>query len=70
MIQLSILILGGTAIALIASKSERLQLWGFVAGVLSEPLWIYEAWRTDQWGVVVLACWWGIHYFIGMMRRL
>ena len=70
MIQLLILILGGTAIALIASKSERLQLFGFIAGVLSEPLWIYEAYNAGHWGICVLAVWWGIFYFIGMMRRL
>ena len=70
MIQALILILGGTAIACIASKHNRVQFWGFVAGTLSEPLWLYCAWQADQWGVMVLALWWGCFYFIGMWRRL
>ena len=69
MIQALILLLGASAIACIASKNERVQFWGFVFGTLSEPLWLYEAWRTGQWGIVVLALWWGGFYFVGMVRR-
>ena len=69
MIQAGILFFGGLAIALIACKSKRLQFWGFICGAISEPLWLYSAWQAEQWGVVVLALWWGAHYLIGAYKR-
>lgn len=69
MIQLMILILGGLAI-LLMSRTDKWCKWGFAAGLLSEPLWIYEALRTDQWGVFILAAWWTLWYAVGLWRRL
>ena len=67
--QLIILIFGSLAIALIAQKSESVQFWGFVCGLVSEPFWLIEAWRTGQWGVVILAAYWGVWYGVGAWRR-
>ena len=69
-IQAAILILGGIAIACISSLNKRTQTIGFVAGALSEPLWLYVAWVADQWGVVVLATWWAAFYAIGLWKRI
>jgi hypothetical protein len=69
MCQIIILVFGSLAIALIAQKSERVQFWGFVSGAISEPFWIYEAYNTRQWGVVLLALYWGGFYVWGAWRR-
>ena len=67
--QLCIIIFGSLAIALISHKSKRVQYWGFVCGILSEPAWIHTAYKADQWAVVLLAIWWLSFYVAGAIRR-
>ena len=70
MAQLMILIFGAGAISMIASKRESVQKYGFLCGVISEPFWLYEAWRSGQWAVMLLALWWGCWYGVGLWKRL
>jgi hypothetical protein len=67
MIQVIILLLGGLTIWLLASKN--LQGWGFLVGLISEPFWIWSAWKHEQWGIVMLAAWYAILYGIGIKNN-
>lgn len=69
MTQLAIVILGGLAIYLLASKRARVRRWGYVSGLASEPFWIHASVTTEQWGVVLLAVWWGWFYFRGAVNN-
>ena len=70
LIQSWLLITSVIAITCISSNDNKIQLRGFISGLLSEFAWIYLAWVSGQWSVVILALYWLVFYFIGMMRRL
>ena len=69
MTQLAILLLSGTAIALIACKSRRATRWGWLIGLAGQPFWIVETIRTGQWGMLLLSLWFGVHYARGAWRE-
>ena len=64
-----ILLFGGLAILLISLGGEC-EKWGFLSGLISEPVWMYDAWKNRQWGVVIMAVWWGFFYAYGLAVRL
>jgi hypothetical protein len=68
-VQAAIVILGGIAIYLLASKRGRVRRWGYVAGLASEPFWIWSAYFADQWGVIALALWWSGFYAVGAVNN-
>lgn len=45
--QITIPVLGGSAIILVAKKNK----WGFVCGLASQPFWFLTAWINNQWGI-------------------
>ena len=49
--QVAITILGSASVWLLATKRYR---WGFAAGLLSEPFWLWTALAHRQWGIVLL----------------
>ena len=63
--QLAILILSGSAIALIACRNPRMSRWGWIVGLAGQPFWIWETVRTGQWGMLLLSVWFGVHYARG-----
>jgi len=68
-VQAAIVILGGAAVVLLANKSGEVRRWGYLSGLLSEPFWVYSAVVADQWGVVILALWWGWWYWRGLVNN-
>lgn len=67
MIQTTILILSGFAFWL--STSQTPNRWGFLLGVLAQPLWIYETWQASQWGMLALSICFLLGYARGLLRR-
>lgn len=55
--QISILILGGAAIWLVGRRDRRVRRWGYVIGLISQPFWLYAAWKAQQWGILALSTW-------------
>lgn len=45
--QIAIVILGSSAIILVAKKNK----WGFVLGLASQPFWLVTSFINEQWGV-------------------
>jgi len=58
-VQAGLILLSTAAIWLVGGKS-RFRRWGYVAGVASEPLWLYTSWVNGQWGVFLLSIVYGI----------
>lgn len=54
--QVGIAITGVTAIFLTQSKSENLRRYACLFGMAGQPFWIYSAVVAQQWGILVLTC--------------
>lgn len=50
LLQTLILIFGATSIWMVG-RTESWRKYGFLIGLLGQPLWYYMAWETQQWGV-------------------
>lgn len=53
-LQIAIAIFSFAAIAMVASTGPW-HRWGFVLGLISQPLWLIATWRARQWGMLVLS---------------
>jgi len=49
--QTAILILGASAIILVAKKNK----WGFIVGLLSQPFWFITSYMNKQWGIFLVS---------------
>lgn len=58
--QFAIVVFGLGAVFMSQSGADSLRRWACVCGLLSEPAWFYTAYAHQQWGVVVLACFYTI----------
>lgn len=54
-VQGALLVLSGSAVWLLTSKSEKRQLAGCVLGVFGQPLWLWSTWVCGQWGIFALS---------------
>ena len=54
MIQLLICISGVTSILLINLKNKYSK-YAPILGLLSQPLWFYESYKAEQWGIFILS---------------
>ena len=56
--QWAVAILGGLAIWLISDDRDPDRLkWGWTAGLISQPFWLYATWKSGQWGMFALSVW-------------
>ena len=53
--QIIIALLGALAIWLTSSGNQRVRLWGYVAGLISQPFWLWTTWEAQQWGMFALS---------------
>lgn len=67
-LQIAIAILSIAAIGLISSTGP-LHRWGFVIGLVSQPLWILATWRAKQWGMLVLSVFYLFVWVHGILNR-
>ncbi len=51
------------------SCKGRWQIWGYVVGLISEPFWMYSAWKNQQWGIVLLVLWYTFWYARGIINH-
>ena len=69
MTQALIGITSGLAIWLISDdKNPRRQRWGWLIGLLGQPLWLYATWQSKQWGMFVLSLWYIYAWAKGVRR--
>lgn len=55
LVQAAMLITGAIAFLLVCRGSPRAK-WGWLIGLLGQPLWLYTTWRAGQWGMFALSC--------------
>lgn len=67
-LQVAIAILSFAAIAMVASTGP-LHRWGFVVGLISQPLWLLATWRAKQWGMLVLSVFYFFVWLQGISNR-
>ncbi len=63
MIQILILIHGLSSAICISSKIQRVRLIGFIIGLIGQPLWIYQTYISNQWGMAIVS---SIYIFINI----
>jgi hypothetical protein len=54
--QIGIIIFGCSAIWLVGRK-EHWKRWGYILGLCSQPFWFYTSITHEQYGVVLVSCW-------------
>jgi hypothetical protein len=65
-LQILIAVLGLAALLLVTYGRAS----GYVVGLITTPLWILFAVRARAWGVLVLACAYGIVWILGIVRHI
>ncbi len=64
-IQAAITLLSGAAIWLV-SRKEHWRRWGYILGLLSQPLWLYVTYEAKQWGMFTLSVWYTYSWIQGV----
>lgn len=65
--QALILILSAAAIWLLSGKPPS--RWGWVAGLASQPFWLWETWHAEQWGMLANAAIFTVLYARGLANH-
>ncbi len=67
-LQIILAILSCISIWLLAGKNSYSK-WGFVIGLLNQPLWLYSFYINGQWGMFVVAIWFTINYIRAILNN-
>lgn len=62
MTQLAILILSGSAFALLQTKRASTRRLACVLGIVAQAFWLHATWSASQWGMFGLALLYGVVY--------
>lgn len=61
-------LLGGSAILLV-SREDKWQKYGYVLGLLTQPIWFYISIKHEEWGMFVLNLWYTFAWIKGIIRK-
>lgn len=64
--QIAIALFGVTAIFLSQDARAERRRWACVFGLLGQPFWFIETIKAEQWGIVVLCCFYTIAWARGV----
>lgn len=67
MIQFLIMVLSGITIYFFSTKDKY--RWGFITGLINQPLWIYTTWESGQWGMFLVSLWYVAMYIRGIRNH-
>lgn len=65
--QIAIIVFSCLSIFLFSTKDYF--RYGFVAGLIGQPFWIYSAINTAQWGIFVVSIWFTISHIRGIKNH-
>jgi len=65
--QIAIIIFSCASVWLFSTKKHF--RFGFVAGLIGQPFWIYSAVTTEQWGILVVAIWFSASHVRGIYNH-
>jgi hypothetical protein len=63
--QIVIGLTGVTAIWLSQAQDEGSRRWACVVALIGQPFWFYAMWSAEQWGILVLCCFYTISWMRG-----
>jgi nicotinamide riboside transporter PnuC len=63
-IQFLIMVLSGAVVYFFSTKDKF--KWGFIIGLINQPLWIYTTLKSGQWGMFLVSLWYVVMYIRGM----
>lgn len=71
--QIGISIFGAAAFLLVTQESRKLQVWGVICGLVSNPFWWLMVIETKQWITIPVHClytfgWWSKAFRLWMSR--
>ena len=55
LIQTGLMVFSCGAIWLLAQKKPWAN-WGYIVGIVGQPLWFYTTWVHAQWGIFIATC--------------
>ena len=64
--QIAIALLGVTAIWLSQSKSQQVRRYACLFGLAGQPFWFWSAINAQQWGIVLLCCFYTVAWARGV----
>jgi uncharacterized membrane protein HdeD (DUF308 family) len=68
LVQAWILVFSGAA-ALMVARTDRWHRWGHVAGLISQPAYIYTTFVHGQWAMLLLTAFYSWCWLQGIRRR-
>nr|WP_313470792.1 hypothetical protein [Stenotrophomonas geniculata] len=68
-VQAAIAFTGFTAIWLTQSKRERVRRFACLFGLAGQPFWFASAIAAEQWGIVVLCCFYTVAWARGVWNN-
>lgn len=66
--QIGIFAFGVTAVWLVGRK-DKYRRWGYVLGLCGQPFWFYTAISNQQWGIVLLCCFYAYSWANGIYNH-
>lgn len=69
LVQTVLAALSGLAIYLVGRK-DSWQRWGYVAGLASQPFWLYSTFNGELWGMFALSCFYTFAWGQGVYNYL
>lgn len=54
--QIALAVLGISSAFLVHAKTDRVRRWSAITGLLAQPFWYYTFIVNNQWGAVLLTC--------------
>jgi hypothetical protein len=65
MIQIGIIVFSCLSIFLL-SRKDKWMPYGFIIGLVGQPLWLYSSIYSGQWGVFIVTLWFSWRYLVGI----
>lgn len=62
--QVGIIIFSCTSVYLFSTKDYY--KYGFVVGLLGQPLWIHTSFANEQWGIFIVSLWFTFAHLKGL----
>lgn len=65
--QILIPIFSGASIYFLAGKKNI--HYGFIVGLIGQPMWIYSTWKGGLWGMLIISAWFTGNYVRGLLNH-
>ncbi|MGO9370693.1 MAG: hypothetical protein ACLQBD_01175 [Syntrophobacteraceae bacterium] len=60
------MVIFGCAAIWLLGRREDWRRWGYVAGLVSQPAWLFSGFYHHQWGLILISCWYTYSWVQGV----